>query len=122
MRTPHGRFEEYHTSADAPDFVRPAALEESLELCTAILDVIDNDRTYVNQRPKGEPQLGRRGLYPAQGGGAPPVEQAALLWVLNLSDGRHSLLDICERSGLSFDTVCRAATALVGHGLLRPQS
>jgi len=118
MRTPQGQFAEYHTSADDLDFVRPDALGDSLEVATAILDLVDKNRVFVNLQPKGEPQLGRRGLYPSMGGGPQPAEQLALLWVLNLSDGRHSLLDIAERAGLPFDVVDRAAGALVERGLL----
>jgi aminopeptidase-like protein len=119
MRTPHGRFAQYHTSADDLDFVRPDALEDSLAACAAILDLVDRDRVFVNRQPKGEPHLGRRGLYPPMGGAPQATAQLALLWVLNLSDGRHSLLDIAERSGLPFDVVHRAATRLVEHELLR---
>jgi aminopeptidase-like protein len=118
MRTPHGQFAEYHTSADDLDFVQPEALADSLEVATAILDLVDRNRVLVNRQPKGEPQLGRRGLYPAVGGGPQRAEQLALLWVLNLSDGRHSLLDIAERAGIPFDAVDRAAGALLAHGLL----
>ena len=118
MRTPQGQFAEYHTSADDLAFVHPEALLDSLEVATAILDLVDRNRVFVNRQPKGEPQLGRRGLYPAVGGGPQRVEQLALLWVLNLSDGRHSLLDIAERAGLPFDAVDRAAAALSAHGLL----
>ena len=39
--------------------------------------------------------------------------------MLNLSDGEHSLLDIAERSGLSFESVRKAADALLTHNLLR---
>jgi aminopeptidase-like protein len=119
MRTPHGQFPQYHTSADNLDFVQPGALEDSLELSAAILNAVEQDRIFVNQHPKGEPQLGRRGLYPPSGGGLPGMEQLALLWVLNLSDGRHSLLDIAERSRLPFDVVRRAAGVLADHDLLR---
>lgn len=119
MRTPHGRFPQYHTSADDLDFVRPEALEDSLEICTAILDVLEHNHTYLNQSPKGEPQLGRRGLYPTTGGRAQGRDELALLWVLNLSDGRHTLLDIAETSRLPMDAVRRAADALVSCDLLR---
>ena len=119
MRTPHGRFPEYHTSADDLGFVHPAALEDSLEICHAILEVLEHNGTYLNLSPKGEPQLGRRGLYPGTGGAARGTEELALLWVLNLSDGRHTLLDIAERSRLSMDAVHRAAEALLSRGLLR---
>jgi aminopeptidase-like protein len=119
-RTPHGCFPEYHTSADDLSFVHPAQLAASFATCLAILDVLENDRTYVNQNPKGEPQLGKRGLYHAIGGLAhSPVSEMAMLWVLNLSDGQHSLLDIAERSGCAFDVIHRAATVLGDHGLLK---
>jgi aminopeptidase-like protein len=119
-RTPHGTFPEYHTSADDLQFVHPAQLAASLRACVAILEVLEGDRTYMNQNPKGEPQLGRRGLYHAMGGLAhSPAKEIALLWVLNLSDGQHSLLNIAEIAGLQFDVVRSAANLLEAHALLR---
>jgi aminopeptidase-like protein len=44
----------------------------------------------------------------------------AMFWVLNFSDGEHSLLDIAERSGLPFATIDQAARRLEQNGLLRP--
>jgi aminopeptidase-like protein len=120
MRTPHGRYPEYHTSADNLDFVSRASLVDSYATCLAILEVLEHDAHYVNQQPKGEPQLGKRGLYGSVGGGALPGFQLALLWVLNLSDGRYSLLDIAERANMSFTVIRQAADALVAHDLLRP--
>jgi aminopeptidase-like protein len=119
-RTPHGRFPEYHTSADDLSFVHPAELAGSFSACLAILDVLEGDRTYVSQNPKCEPQLGKRGLYHAIGGPAhSPDNEMAMLWVLNLADGEHSLLDVTERSGLPFDAVRGAAEVLREHGLLK---
>ena len=120
MRTPHGRFTEYHTSADNLDLVRPEALADSLHTCLAVLDVLESNRAYVNQNPKCEPQLGKRGLYGSVGGlSSAAPDEMTMLWVLNLSDGQHSLLDIAERSGSSFGAVKTAARALEGAGLLR---
>ena len=42
MRTPHGRFPEYHTSADNLEFVRPDALAHSFMSCLAILSALPN--------------------------------------------------------------------------------
>jgi aminopeptidase-like protein len=117
-RTPHGEYSEYHTSADDLTFVRPESLADSRGLCLDAFDALERNRVYRNLNPKGEPQLGRRGLYGSLGGDPNRANELALLWVLNLSDGRKSLLDIAERSGLSFDTVARAADALVDHRLL----
>jgi len=120
MRTPHGEFDGYHTSADALDRISPAALEEAVETCLAVLDVLDSDRRYVNLTPYGEPQLGRRGLYRSAGGAvATPDDERALLWVLNLSDGSSSLLDIATRSGLPYPVIARAAERLERAELLR---
>ena len=120
MRSVWGTFPQYHTSADNLDFIRPEHLAESLRVCTAILDVLENDRRYQNLSPYGEPQLGKRGLYPSGGGGSISQEVHARLWVLNLSDGQNSLLDIAERSGLYFGLVHDAADALCRGGLLSP--
>ena len=49
---------------------------------------------------------------------ATPDDERALLWVLNLSDGRSSLLDIARRSGLGYPVVRRAAERLERAGLL----
>lgn len=123
MRTPHGGFPEYHTSADNLDFIRPEYLAESLERCRAILRIVEGERTMINLNPKGEPQLGKRGLYGSVGGGAGGRErEMSFLWVLNLSDGAHGLLDIAERSGLPFAAVESAARELERHGLLQERA
>jgi len=112
MRGVWGTFPEYHTSADNLEFIRPSSLSGSLRLCAGIVDVLENNRRYCNQNPYCEPQLGRRNLYGSLGGDAMPEEIEARLWVLNLSDGQHSLLDIAERSGLRFERVRAAADCL----------
>jgi aminopeptidase-like protein len=120
MRTPNGEYPEYHTSADNLDFVDPRSLADSLSLYLKVLDILENDGTFLNLRPKGEPQLGKRGLYPAVGGQGTGSELMARLWVLNLSDGDHSLLDIAARAELPFDTIKDAAQLLLEGGLLKP--
>jgi aminopeptidase-like protein len=119
MRTPHGRYPEYHTSADNLGFVRPEKLADSLVKVLAICGLLDRNRTYVNLSPKCEPQLGKRGLYDAIGGDVDRQRsQLAMLWVLNQSDGTHSLLDIAERSALPFDALEAVASVLRDHELL----
>jgi aminopeptidase-like protein len=122
-RTPHGQFAEYHTSADDLGFVRPESLAGALSLIEDVFATLESNRTFQNTQPKGEPRLGKRGLYRAAGG---RVERAsnelAMLWVLNLSDGRSSLLDIAERSALPFRAVAEAAAALRSAGLLEERT
>ena len=119
QRSKFGSIPEYHTSADNLAFIGADHLALSYRLIVAALDVIDNDSVYLNIMPRCEPQLGRRGLYHAIGGHEnADTANMALLWVLNLSDGAHSLLDISERANLPFDVVYRAAQLLQQHGLV----
>jgi aminopeptidase-like protein len=118
MRSVWGTFPEYHTSADNLGFIHSEKLAESLRLCASIFDVLENNKFYLNQNPYCEPQLGKRNLYRATGGKPIDAEINARLWVLNFSDGDHSLLDIAERSGLPFAAIHDAAELLGENCLL----
>jgi len=119
-RTPHGEYPEYHTSGDTPDLVRADRLFDSLQRYLEVCEVLEGNLTYENLSPKGEPQLGKRGLYGSVGGRSHAVaSQMALLWVLSLCDGTRPLLDVAEQSKLRFPDVQRAASALEAAGLLR---
>lgn len=120
MRSVWGSFPEYHTSADNLDFIQPQQLAGSLRVCTAILDVLENNRRYRNLNPYCEPQLGKRNLYHSTGGDGIAGDINARLWMLNLSDGQSSLLDIAERSGIPFSTINQAADLLCQSELLAP--
>ncbi|MEQ4721123.1 DUF4910 domain-containing protein [Nonomuraea sp. B19D2] len=122
-RTPYAGYPEYHTSGDNPGFVTPEAMEDTLDALVRVVEVLEGNRTYVNLSPYGEPQLGRRGLYGSLGGRSDTKQaQMAMLWVLNLSDGDHSLLDIARRSELPFAAVERAAHALLDAGLVKEKA
>lgn len=112
MRTPNGCYPEYHTSADNMDFIKPQALGDSIRKLLSVLAVLEGNKTYANQCPKGEPQLGRRGLIQ-------DAKSLGLWWILNLSDGQHTLLDIADRSSLAFEKIEEGARALTACGLLR---
>jgi aminopeptidase-like protein len=66
---------------------------------------------FLNLSPKGEPRLGARGLFE-------DVERLGLFWILNFSDGRHSLLDIAERARMPFWNLREGARRLEECGLL----
>ncbi len=118
-RTPWGRYPEYHTSADNLDLVRPQHLADSFRTFLSVFDILEQNYKYLNQNQKCEPQLGQRGLYRTMGGNAASKDsELAMLWVLNLSDGQHSLLEIAERAKLAFPVVHAAARNLEVAGLL----
>jgi len=120
MRTPHGQYPEYHSSADNLDFVKRDSLASSYGRCLEVFELLEHDRTYLNQNPKCEPQLGRRGLYRSIAGQQEKQsKELALLWVLNGSDGRQTLLDIADRASLPFENILVAARELEQVGLLK---
>ncbi len=118
MRSQWGTFPEYHTSADDLDFIHSRQLADTLQVCLAVCDLLERNICYLNQNPFCEPQLGKRNLYRSTGGAEIDQEINARLWVLNQSDGKHSLLDIAERSGMAFATIAGAANLLEEAGLL----
>jgi aminopeptidase-like protein len=119
QRSMFGTISQYHTSADNLDFIRPQHLAQSFRLILATIDVIESNEAYVNTMPKCEPQLGKRGLYAAIGGSPDAAAvKMSMLWVLNLSDGSHTLLDIAERANLPFALVRGTAHLCEEHGLL----
>lgn len=123
QRSVFGEFPEYHTSADNLGFIQRPHLEESYRILADILDILENNLVYVNAMPKCEPQLGKRGLYAGGGSKDAVAKNLTNLWVLNLTDGTHSVLDIAERANLPFDAIVGSARLLEEHRLLtRPSS
>jgi len=122
-RSPHGSYPQYHTSADNLEFVSADALTESLRVYLEVIRTLEGNRRYINLNPKCEVRLGKRGLYRTVGGEIDqPLNELATLWVLNLSDGQYSLLDIAERANLPFRGIHEVAEKLLSHGLLKEQS
>ena len=120
MRTPNARFPEYHSSADNLEFVQPKNLAVSFSTYLSILNIVESNKKYLNQNPKCEPQLGKRGLYHKIDEYNDSKDfQLAMLWMLNLSDGKHTILDISKRSKMKFELIKEAADSLVKHGLLK---
>ncbi len=111
-RSVEAGYPEYHSSADDLSLIRPQQLEQSLEACKRFVHLMEENRRYINLNPKGEPFLGKHGLYRQSGGGSPSEREHAILWVLSQSDGSKSLLDIANRAGLSFDSIQDVADAL----------
>jgi aminopeptidase-like protein len=119
-RTQFAQFPEYHTSADNLSFVTKENLEESLEVFKAIINLLENNRKLINLKPKCEPQLGKYGLYNEVGGNNDALSmQMAFLWLLSMSDGDHTLMEISEKSGYDFYFLNKAARLLEENNLLK---
>jgi aminopeptidase-like protein len=119
-RSVNDGYPQYHSSADDLTLMAADQLQQSLQACQRIVEVLESNRRYINLSPHGEPRLGKRGLYGAVGGRSPAERERAMLWVLNQSDGSSSLLDIAQRSGLGFTAIAQVASELAAAELLRP--
>jgi aminopeptidase-like protein len=120
QRSQFATFPEYHTSGDNLDFIDAASLGESYRAVVSAIEALETERRYINTAPHGEPQLGRRGLYAAIGGDKDSYAKSmAMLWVLNLSDGDHSLEDIAERAKTPLAIIEETAALLESSGLLK---
>lgn len=120
-RSIHGTYPEYHTSADDLTFVDDETLGHTASLIVAAIEAFDREPRYRNIAPRGEPQLGRRGLYGTVGGTiTSKSDEMAMLWLLAYSDGERSVPDIAAMSGIDVSALQAAATALVAVELLAP--
>jgi aminopeptidase-like protein len=118
-RRVHGTYPEYHTSLDDLDFVSVDRIVEAAAVAIDALEELDRRRQPVNLSPRGEPQLGRRGLFSRIGGALTNASaEASYLWLLALADGDIDLTEMAERSGLDLDQVEAAAERLAEVGLL----
>jgi aminopeptidase-like protein len=123
QRTIPPDFPEYHTSADDTNFVQRKYLANTFSKYLSVIHILENNKTYVNLNPKCEPQLGKTGLYRMIGGPKKLMtDELAILWVLNYSDGEHSLLDISDVSGIKFEQIKIAANALINCNLLKEKN
>lgn len=118
-RTPYSQYPEYHTSLDSPEFVSESALNESLTVLQRVIETIEQEQVsedglYWNLVGKGEPQLGKRGLY----GPSITASTIAMLWVLNFSDGNWTLNEIAQRSQIALKDLIEASQTLLKNGLL----
>lgn len=118
-RSANAGYPEYHTSADDLSLIKCESLAGSIRAAASIMSVIDVNRRVVNLSPKGEPRLGKRGLYGKVGGAGPGELEHALLWVLSLADGHHDVLAIAERSKIPLALIEQAARALEDAALLK---
>lgn len=96
MRSKYGMFPEYHTSADNLDFVSAEALEESYEVFKECVNALENNYKY-KVKCLGEPQLGKRGLYPDVSIKNSALHVRNLLNFIAYADGENDLIDISNR-------------------------
>lgn len=120
-RSMYGEYEEYHTSLDNKQFISMAGMLESTDCYYNILRALEMNCKYLNTNPNCEPMLSKRGLYPTIGASKSVANlQKQIAYLLCYSDGRHDLLTIAEKAGVSILDLEDAVSQLREVKLLEP--
>tara|TARA_R110000850_G_scaffold276974_1_gene421199 strand:+ start:18782 stop:20080 length:1299 start_codon:yes stop_codon:yes gene_type:complete len=118
MRSKYGMYPEYHTSLDDLDFVTPRGLEGGyLALKKAIESIEDNCTPLVTVY--GEPQLGKRGLYPNLSAKGSASTVHVMMDLLSCCDGKKTLLDIANYIKQPMWVLRPIVDNLAFHGLIK---
>ena len=117
-RSIYQSYDEYHTSEDNKEFISFQSMTDSVQACLEFCRAAEINRTYRNLVPYGEPQLGKRGLYPVIGARRKTQEVNALKWFLNLADGETDLLAMADRSGMNLEDLHEAAVRGMDAGIV----
>ncbi|MGY3968834.1 DUF4910 domain-containing protein [Aeromonas enteropelogenes] len=129
-RTVYGNFAEYHTSGDTKEFMQISRLIEAIDQLEQLLLQHENAGVFERTNPYGEPQLGKRGLYPNLNSPASYSKSSdqlldgrtqlmAMQWILNLADGRHTLLQMVRRARMPLATLLAVVPLLEEAELIR---
>ena len=117
MRSKYSTYPEYHTSLDNLDLVSPQGLNDSLNAMTKVVEILEtNERWQTNVL--GEPQLGRRGMYPTLSTRGSSIIVRDLKNVLSFMDGNHDLLKIAEKCNLKYTEVLNIIEKLKESGVI----
>jgi len=117
MRSKYGTYPEYHTSLDNLNFVTPEGLSGSYTALLHCLQCLEFNQI-LHTQCYGEPQLGKRGLYPTIGVRNPQKRLRDMMDVLAYSDGNHDLLSIAEKIETPLWELITLVNTLKEHNLL----
>ncbi len=121
MRTMYGQYPEYHTSGDNKEYISFEAMEKSVLKYLEIIELIEKNEKYINTMPYGEPQLGKRGLYPTLGSQKKNYGFVIKIirWILNMADGENDLITISEKSKIDIKDLLPVINKLIEKGILK---
>ena len=120
MTRMYGEYPEYHSSLDNLNLIDLASMQKSLGMYQRMVQVLEANRTYLALVQQGEPNLGRRNLYPTLGGQKKKSEELRALRVLcAYADGKVDLLGIADASGIKFSSLVEAAEKLLAARLIQ---
>lgn len=117
MRTKYGKYPEYHTSLDDLSLISEEGLQGALDVYIKCIEVLEKNTT-LRTTVLGEPQMGKRDLYPATSALRVAYSARALIDLLAYCDGKLDLLGVADKLGKSFHDIYESACVLLEHDLL----
>ena len=116
-RSKYGTYPEYHTSLDDLDLVTAEGLSGSYELLIECLQLLERNAKY-RVTCHGEPQLGRRGLYPTLSAGRSGRSARDITNFIAYADGTNDLVDTSNIIGVPVWDLYPIIEKLVEAGLI----
>ncbi|WP_371372063.1 DUF4910 domain-containing protein [Sporomusa aerivorans] len=117
MRSKYGEYPEYHTSLDNMEFITPEALYDSYALLRSCIEAIENNAKY-KVACIGEPQLGKRGLYPNLSTKESGYMVRDMMNFLTYADGTNDLIDISNIIGIPIEALLPIIEKLAANNLI----
>ena len=117
MRTRYKDYPEYHTSADNFELVTAEALDESLRMYQACIELLEKNRTYQASN-LCEPQLGRHGLHDSLSRKGSSMSAKPLKDLLAYADGTRDLIAIADHLNYPAEVLIEAAEKLTAAHLI----
>ena len=117
MKSKYGSYPEYHTSLDNLKFITPEGLNESYEMMKTAIEILESNK-FWKLKTLGEPQLGKRGLYPTVSTKSSGTTVQDLMNVIAYCDGENDLIDISNICGLKFKEVLKIIETLFTNELV----
>ena len=116
-RTKYAEYPEYHTSLDNMDLISPQGLQGAFDIYRACIELLEMNLTY-KATTLGEPQLGKRGLYPTLS----DKNNMACPMILNVfayMNGQRDIIAIADRLGVYAGDLAESVRALHQSGLIK---
>lgn len=116
-RSKFGEFPEYHTSADNMQLVSPEGFQGSYDVITSVIQALEHNRHY-KIKVLGEPQLGRRGLYPTVSQKGSYDKVMPMRNFIAYADGKNDLIEISNIINVPVNVLIDITNELISCGLL----
>ena len=117
MRSKYDEYPEYHTSLDDLSLISPAGLRGGLNAFIKSIEAIEFN-CFPKVQVLGEPQLGKRGLYPETSTKESTDAVRTMMDFITYADGKIDLLEIAEKINAPVWELYEIVEKLVQHGLI----